>query len=476
MLYFHHIARVVNVGDRTKDTNMVRNTHTGYTERRMRVIGGMGALAIALTLAGCGSDGGSSVGSYGFPQVTQDDKTPITVWVDSDRSSAVDAFKKANPGVKLNVVTYDGSANGSNSFRTKMQLFDRAGSGWPDVVFSTQNNDAAWASQKSNGKQAFAATLNSGLVPKATLDSFTQGSLAPCTVEGKVYCLRNDLAQVVLWYNKSLLDKFGYSVPTTWEEYQAIGEKVAKEHPGYIVGAVGDAWTPEVFFWGSKCQANDITGPKSVTVNTDSTECKRAASMLDTLIKNGTTPNVSVFTPEFLKKYSDKVLLMPGPAWYAGAIFNNPQSLNVPSGQLGVAAPLAWQGDTPVTGNVGGGTWFISSHSKNLKAAEKFAEFVTTADDYQVNVAPGYPAYAPAADKWIKKQESSGYYATNLQALTKAGAQIWTGWGSGVFSQEAIWAKTITPAIAGGKSLVDLLPEWETAIKNQAQVNGYTVK
>ncbi|MEW9534605.1 ABC transporter substrate-binding protein [Microbispora sp. NPDC049125] len=442
----------------------------------MRLIGGVGAAAIALTLAGCGGGGGSSVGSYGFPQVTQDDKAPLTVWVDADRVSATDAFKKANPGVKINVVTYDGSANGSNSFRTKMQLFDRAGSGWPDVVFSSQNNDASWASQKSNGKQAFAAVLNTGLVPKATLDSFTQGSLAPCTVEGKVYCLRNDLAQVVLWYNKTLLDKFGYTLPTTWEEYQAIGEKVAKEHPGYIVGAVGDSFAPEIYFWSSKCQANDITGVAAVTVHTDSTECKRVSTMLDTLIKNGTVPNLSVFTPEFVKKYSDKVLLMPGPAWYAGAIFNNPQSLKVPSGQLGVAAPLAWQGDTPVTGNVGGGTWFISSHSKNLKAAEKFAEFVTTADDYQVNVAPGYPAYAPAADKWIKKQESSGYYATDLQALTKAGAQIWTGWGSGVFSQEAIWAKTITPAIASGKSLVDLLPEWETAIKNQAQVNGYTVK
>jgi ABC-type glycerol-3-phosphate transport system substrate-binding protein len=441
-------------------------------------MGAAGALAVALALAGCGGSksSDSSTGSYGFPQVTQDDKAEITVWVDADRSSAADAFKKANPAVPIKVVTYDGSANGSNSFRTKMQLFDRAGSGWPDVVFSTQNNDAAWASQKTNGKQAFAAVLSDGLVPKATLDGFTPGSLNPCTVEGKTYCLRNDLAQAVLWYNKSLLGKLGYTVPATWQEYQALGEKVAREHPGYIVGTVGDAWTPEVFFWASKCQANNITGPKSVTVNTDSAECKRAATMLDTLIKNGTTPNVSVFTPEFVKKYSGKVLAMPGPAWYAGAIFNNPQSLNVPKGELGVAAPPAWQGEPAVTGNVGGGTWFISSHSKNLKAAEKFAEFVTTADDYQVNLAPGYPAYAAASTKWVQKQESSGYYATDLQPVVKAGTEIWDGWGSGIFSQEAIWAKTMTPAIAGGKSLVDLLPQWQTAIKNQAQVDGYTVK
>jgi ABC-type glycerol-3-phosphate transport system substrate-binding protein len=183
-----------------------------------------------------------------------------------------------------------------------------------------------------------------------------------------------------------------------------------------------------------------------------------------------------VFTPEFLKSYTGKVLMMPGPAWYAGAIFNNKDSLNVPSGQLGVAAPLPWKGESAVTGDVGGGTWFISSHSKNLKAAEKFAEFVTTADDYQVNLAPGYPAFAAAADKWAKKQETSGYYATSLQSIIDAAPLIWNGWGSGVFSQEAIWAKTITPAVSSGKNIVDLLPDWQTAISNQAKVNGYTVK
>ncbi|MCO8273643.1 extracellular solute-binding protein [Actinoplanes sp. TRM 88003] len=455
---------------------MARFRRASYVRSLLTITGSVGVLALALAGCGGGSDDSATTGSYGFPQATQDDKATITVWVDADRTKAADAFKKANPDVPIEVVTYDGSANGSNSFRTKMQLFDRAGSGWPDVVFSSQNNDAAWASQKSNGKQAFAAVLSDGLVAQDTLDQFTKGALNPCTVEGKVYCLRNDLAQVVLFYNKALLDKFGYQVPKTWQEYQALGEKVAQEHPGYIIGTVGDAFAPEIYFWSSKCQANDVTGPKAVTVNTGSPECQRVASMLDVLVKNGTTPNISVFTPEFVKKYSGMVLMAPGPAWYSGAIFNNPESLKVPAGQLGVAAPLAWAGEEAVTGNVGGGTWFVSSHSKNLKAAESFVRFATTADEYQVEVAPGYPAYAPAGAKWVKKQEESKYYATDLQAVVEAGTAIWSGWGSGIFSQEAIWAKTMTPGIASGKSLVSLLPEWQTAIKNQAQVDGYTVK
>ncbi|MEW2513638.1 extracellular solute-binding protein [Streptomyces sp. NPDC046870] len=452
--------------------------HTGARSRgRASTVAVTGVATALLALAGCGSGGSSANGKYGFPEAKQEASSTITVWVDADRQAAAKAFQAANPDMRIKVVTYDGSANGSNSFRTKMQLFDRAGSGWPDVVFSSQNNDAAWASQKSGGKQAFAAVLDKGLVPKETLGNFTKGSLDPCTVDGRVYCLRNDLAQTVLWYNKPLLEKFGYTLPTTWEEYQALGEKVAEEHPGYVIGTAGDAWTPEVYMWASKCQANDVTGPKSVTVNTGSAECKRAASMLDTLRDKGTVPVVSVFTPEFLKKYSGKVLMMPGPAWYAGAIFHNPESLDVPAGQLGVAAPLTWKGESEaVTGNVGGGTWFISSHSKNLKAAQKFVQFVTTADEYQVDAAPGYPAYAPAAEKWIAKQEASKYYATSLQPVVTAASRVWDGWGYPTFSQEAIWAKTITPGITGGKSIAGLLPTWQTAIENQAKVNGYVVK
>lgn len=454
------------------------NLHGAVRSRRRATsaVAALGAATALLALAGCTSGGSTTNGSYGFPEVTQDASSTITVWVDADRQAAAKAFQKANPNVKIKVVTYDGSANGSNSFRTKMQLFDRAGSGWPDVVFSSQNNDASWASQKSNGKQAYAAQLDSGLVPKATLDGFTAGSLNPCTVNGKVYCLRNDLAQTVLWYNKSLMDQFGYTVPTTWEEYQTLGQKVATEHPGYIIGAAGDAFTPEIYMWSGKCEANNVTGPTSVTVKTDSTECKRVGSMLDTLRSDKTVPVVSVFTPEFVKNYTGKVLMMPGPAWYAGAIFNNAQSLNVPSGQLGVAAPLKWKDDDKaVAGNVGGGTWFISSHSKNLKAAEKFAQFVTTADDYQVNLAPGYPAYASAATKWIDKQQSSNYYATPLTPVTTAASEVWDGWGYPQFSQEAVWAKTMTPAITGGKTIVDLLPTWQQAIEDQAKVNGYKV-
>ena len=76
----------------------------------------------------------------GFKQAAQT-SGPLTVWVDSTRVPAAQAYEKAHPNVKLNIVTYDGDANGSNTLQTKVDLYDRTGSGWPDVVFSAENNE-----------------------------------------------------------------------------------------------------------------------------------------------------------------------------------------------------------------------------------------------------------------------------------------------------------------------------------------------
>ncbi|MFI7233031.1 ABC transporter substrate-binding protein [Nonomuraea angiospora] len=447
---------------------MRRRTHLAVT-----------AAAALLAVAACAPPNaptqakptGSAGSQYGFAPAEQK-AGKLLVWVDSTRLDAAKAYQKAHPDVQLDIVTYDGNANGSNTLKTKVQLFDRAGEGWPDVVFTTDNNTASWASQ---GDNAFVAPLNKGLLDDATLSGFAKGALDVCTVDGTVYCLRNDLAQVVLWYNKKLLDKFGYTLPTTWEEYQALGEKVAAEHPGYIIGTAGDAWAPEIYMWGGECPANQVTGPKAITVKATDPKCVRAAKMMDKLVANKTMSMLSLFGPEFAKSQGDKVLMLPGPAWYGGAVFQG--TLKTPKGELAVGDALRWSDQsTPVTGNVGGGTWWLSRHSARLDAAKDFIGWVATADAYQVELSPGYPAYAPAATKWIKKQQHSGYYAGDLAGpISAAAGQVWSGWGSPEFSQEAVWAKTVIPGQTAGKTVESLLPEWQTAIEQQAQVFGYQV-
>jgi multiple sugar transport system substrate-binding protein len=443
----------------------------GPRAMRGRILGA--ALGGALVLAGasaCGNGGGGGGGSVsdGFTQAAQTGGT-LTVWVDSTRLAAAKLYQKENPSVKMNIVTYDGDANGSNYLQTKVGLFNRTGSGWPDVVFSSQNNEATWAVS-----EGFLAPLNKGLIPDSTLSGWATNANQPCTVDGTVYCLRNDLSQTVLWYNATLMKQWGYSVPTTWPEYEQLGEKVAAEHPGYIVGSAGDSFAPEIFMWASKCGANQITGPKAVTVAATGPDCTRMASVLDTLLADKTMSKSSVFSSDFDKNKANKILMLPGPAWYGGALFQS--TFKTPAGQISAAAMPQWPGESPSVGNVGGGTWLLSAHSKNLKAATDFLTWVTTSDDYQGKIAPGYPAYAPAAKTWLANQSASHYYAGDIGSVLQAAAnEVWPGWGYPQFSQEAIWAASVLPGMNSGKTIVSLLPAWQSEVANYAQSDGYQV-
>ena len=241
-------------------------------------------------------------------------------------------------------------------------------------------------------------------------------------MNGTVYCLRNDLAPTMLWYNAPLMKQWGYQVPTTWQQYEQIGEEVAKQHPGYIVGAAGDTFTPEIYMWASQCQANDITGIRAVTVNVTSSNCTRMASLLDTLIKDKSMSKLSAFSSAFDKQEKGKVLMVPAPVWFAGAVFDSTSGLNTPKGQIAAAPMPQWPGTaTPATGDVGGGTWLMSAHSAHLTEAVNFIEWVTTNNAYQADLAPGLPAYAPAATAWLANQQKSGYFANNIVLGRAAG-------------------------------------------------------
>jgi ABC-type glycerol-3-phosphate transport system substrate-binding protein len=439
--------------------------------RSILAFGAAALMAAAVAACGGGSSSSGSAVKDGFTQASQS-AGPLTVWVDSTRVPAAKAYQKAHPNVKLNIVTYDGDANGADTLQTKVDLYDRTGSGWPDVVFSATDNETSWAVAAG-----FTAPLNEGLIPQATLSNFASGALNPCTVSGKVYCLRNDLSQVVLWYNAGLMKQWGYQVPTTWSQYEQLGETVAKQHPGYLVGNAGDTFTPEIYMWASQCQANDVTGLRAVTVNVTSPNCTRMASLLDTLIKAGSMSKLSVFSTAFDKTEKGKVLMLPGPAWFSGAVFDSASGLNVPKGQVAAAPVPQWPGtSTPSTGNVGGGTWLLSAHSARLKEAVSFITWVTGNNAWQDVLTPGFPAYVPAAKVWLANQAKSGYFAQDISGvLQQAAGEVWPGWGYGKFSQEAVWAAAIDPGLTSGKTIVSMLPAWQTAITNYATTDGYQV-
>ena len=172
---------------------------------------------------------------------------------------------------------------------------------------------------------------------------------------------------------------------------------------------------------------------------------------------------------------ADKLVAIPGPAWYSGALFQNPGGVNAKPGEWAAAPPLSWTDGDKVTGNVGGGVWYASSHTENPEAVKTFLEFVITNE--KTAGTGGLPAYQAAADKWLDGQAASGFYAGDFKAaVSTAAGSVWNGWGYPTFSPETAWAKVITPGLAAGKTVAELSAEWEQEMKNEAQVEGYDVE
>ena len=89
-------------------------------------------------------------------------------------------------------------------------------------------------------KQGLAGDLSD--IWKEVGGNFSDALKAASTGEdGKQYFLPFYNYPWGVFYRKSVFEKNGYTVPTTWEDYQALAAKVATEHPGYILGSAGDA-------------------------------------------------------------------------------------------------------------------------------------------------------------------------------------------------------------------------------------------
>jgi multiple sugar transport system substrate-binding protein len=289
--------------------------------------------------------------------------------------------------------------------------------------------------------------------------------------------LQNDLAQTVLWYNKPLMEEFGYEVPTTWEEYQALGEKVAQEHPGYLIGSMEGRLGASVYYAASGCPFSNVPEPDVARINLRAPECVRVTEMLQPLIDNGTVSTKSIFDAEFIDAAKDgKLLMLPSASWMGD--FGIKPVYEWPEGQLAAAPMPAWDGESVAySGAIGGGVWAISNKSANQQGAADLITFVTTDIPLQESAAT-YPAFKAAADAWLAKKKTDPFYAEDPTPALQAQADLinpafnWTRFNSAV---SAGADEIIGAGLQEGTPLAELLPQWQERLVTDATDAGYTV-
>jgi multiple sugar transport system substrate-binding protein len=394
----------------------------------------------------------------------------ITILADTTREPAIKAFEKAYPNVKVTIETY--ANTGNNGLEQKFALYNQAGSGWPDIFFSS-GNDLAWA---SNSKINYTANISSGV--SSQVKAGFGNNLSVCESGGKLYCLPNDLGQVVLWYNAKLFKQWGYTPPTTWQQYEALSLKIAKDHPGYFTGLAGDVNAPDRYLWPSGCPISTVVAKNTVEINVKAPSCTRVENMLSTLVAAKVVSPIGLFDTDAPTQVGAKLVMTPGASWYGQFIFQ--ADFKVPAGQITASLPLHWAGEKAGTGDEGGGLWMVSRHTtgKNLQAAIKAVTFLTT--NHKVltsNVT--FPAYAPAQNAWIDGLGKTGYFADFPQlkhALKTAASEIRTDTNYTEYIPGNIWSQTVTAALSSGQSLASGWNAFGTQLIQQAQSFGYKVK
>ena len=422
----------------------------------------------------------AAAASAGIESATVTDTTDaITVWIDQPRQPVVDGFVKKYPQyaslIKSTIVDRE-------TLPAKTLLFNNTGSGWPDVVFA----EPRLVARVSDAAHAFPLDLTS-LVPADMQKQYAAQD--NCTFDGKVYCLRNDLAQMVTYYNAPLLTQFGYQVPTTFEEMQALSDKVAKDHPGYYLGTLGDGWTWLSYFEASGCPYANVKDVGTLQINVSDPTCTRAAQLIDHMVANKTLWNTDYFTASWVQiANNNKLLMLIAPIWAALGTFKGTYycqctgaatktTPTITDKFLCVAAPLKWAADaTAQTAAMGGSAWVISQHTKNQGLSLLFAEYATQDPDLWKG-SSNFPAFTPLQPLFNATVKDDPIFASDPTAVFAQAATeispVGDNWPR--FDLIAPLNTVVKDMYSKKQTMVATLPQVTTVLKPLAEAQGYNV-
>lgn len=394
-------------------------------------------------------------------------KPTLLVWVDATREPAAQAYvASVGDAADVTVEVYNPA-----ELKTKISLFNQTNKGWPDVVFAGVPQDVAELSDPSNGY----ATPLDDLVSQEVLDGFGTAN-DWCVIEGKVYCLKNDLSQTVLWYDTVLFDELGLTVPTTMDEFAAEAMKL--EGTEYIAGAIGDGSFDANFLQSSGCPITDAVDRTTVKIDGSAVECTRVADLLQPLVDAKVLDTRTNFDAGFIADVvkTGHVVMTFGASWWGDSIMRPEASWGIPAGRWTTAPMPIWDGaDTNYSGAWGGGVFMVSSHSSFKQAAADAAVFMAT--DLEVQAAGvTFPAYGPANEAWAERISTDDYYAADIYpALADAASKINPASKPVRYDFEGTVGKVLQTGINENKPLREVILDFTDTLTQLATASGYSV-
>lgn len=297
---------------------------------------------------------------------------------------------------------------------------------------------------------------------------------------GAVYAIPQDSGPMELYYRADLFQKFGLTVPTTWDQFASDAALLKQKDPtAYLANfSAGDpGW-----FSGLAAQAGGkwwgLNG-STWSVNINDAATTKVANFWGNLVNKGQIDPQPDWTPAWNKALDDGALLSwVSAAWAPGTISSSaPDTV----GKWAMAPLPQWSAGANVSGFWGGSTTAVTTDSKHAADAAKFAVWLNT-DPQAVQglVTDGgiYPASKPG--QAVPALTTAPAYFSNQpqfwsQASTIASTAVGFTWGPDVNVAYSKWSDAFKAAIQNKSSFGTAITTVQTATVADMKNAGFTL-
>lgn len=426
--------------------------------------------AVGIALTGCAGEAApQESGSASDLDTVLEEGGKLTYWTWQNSAQAqADAFEKLYPNVEIEVV----NAGTNVDEYTAIQNAITAGSGAPDIA---QVEYYAVPQFALNGDLVDLNQFGFGDLE----DSYTPGPWSGVNFGDGLWGLPQDSGPMVMLYNKSLFDKHGIAVPTTWDEYVEAAQQLQTADPNaYLVADNGDSGFTTSMIWQAGGRPFQVDGT-NVSIDLQDKGSKLWADTWNQLIENQLAAPISPWSDEWYRAIGqDQIGTLLMGAWMPGILETSvPES----AGDWRVA-PLPTYDGTPVSSENGGSAEVVLSQSKNQALAAAFLKWANHSEE-GVGIfleSGGFPSttanlqseeFLSAAPEYFGGQEIN-------KVMVDAASSVSTGWQYLPYQVYAlsIFGDTVGQSYESGSNLNTGLVAWQDQLRDYGSKQGFTVK
>jgi multiple sugar transport system substrate-binding protein len=375
-----------------------------------------------------------------------------------------------HPDMQVNYV----NSGGGNGNYTKLKVALQANTGIPDVVQIEYQHLPNYIAQ--------GVLLDlSGYGANDVKSQFIPWTWSQVSQGTGVYAYPQDAGPMVMFCNTAVLDKYGITAPTTWDEFTAAAAKLHKADPNaYLSNFTADQGWFFGMLWQSGAQPFIVDGQK-VAVNFTSPEVTRVAKLWGDLIKSGNLSPVDTYTNDWNTALGNGSVA----CWQAGAwgTFISGSSPNY-KGKWKIFQLPQWTAGGKANGNYGGSTITVMKATTHPKEAAAFAQWLTTDPKVTMEVTAAdkaalfpvtsgvltNPAWANGTDDFWSSQAIHQVMATAANQVN-----VTFGWSPFTDFVYTTYADELVQIKAGSVTFDAAMKDLQDKVVAYAKDQGFTV-